>query len=197
MSYVRIRLADWRDREAVQPLRRMVERPLDGGLYELLNWNMYHTHTALVEGRVVGMTSIVLLQGGIADDVTTVILPDYRRQGIASQLRATQLRDLMEMGRQYLFALARTEEAASWLTTHMDEVIHEEDLWYFGAPVETAFNRLLERGTPAPYPLSPERHAKLLARSTKADQEIQELAELAQVHQAKAALRVEYIQGAS
>ena len=110
MTKVRIRLADWRDWKEIQALRNLLDRPFDGGLYELLHWPVYHVHYAMApteNNEVIGFTSVALMPNGQAEDVGTVVAPAWRRQGIASQLRLTQVRDLMEMGWASVFAVSQ------------------------------------------------------------------------------------------
>jgi hypothetical protein len=189
----RIRLADWRDWRAVHALRRTLHRPLDGGLYELLNWPIYHAHLACVGETVVGFTAVVLWPDGVADDVGTVVASEARRQRVASDLRATQARDLLRMGWQRLYCAVPSDDTAAMACAHahFGEALGELDSTtrYFGAPLATLAARLAERGVRPPYPLSPANDVKLLRKADAARVDLQHLARLADLNIQKAALR--------
>jgi GNAT superfamily N-acetyltransferase len=168
---------------------------LDGGLYELLNWPIYHVHLARVGDAVVGYTSVVLYPDGIADDRGTSVLPDYRRQGIASKLRATQARDLLLMGWHALYAGAPLDEAAQGCAVaHFGPAVGSLDaagdqMTYHGDRTAGVTMRLLEHGVPAPYPLSPANEGKLQRKAEAAHAHLAHLAVEGTLTMQKAALR--------
>ncbi len=193
---LRIRLANWKDREAIQPLRALLGRPVDGGLYELLNWSVYHAHIALVEGRPVGFTSVALLPQGVADDMGTVVIPEFRLHRVASELRATQLRDLSRMGYARLYCAApETDEAISMGLAHFGEPLGRvvapeiQPHAYFGATLPQIGERLQARGVRAPYPLSDENHRRLLMKAERALHDLTALNALMDFNMRKAELR--------
>jgi GNAT superfamily N-acetyltransferase len=194
---LKVSLADWRDREAIQPLRRLLKRPVDGGLYELLNWPMYHCHKAMVDGEVVGFSSVVLHLHGMADDVGTVVRPEYRRQGIATQLRATQVRDLLLMGMTTLFCAApmSSPEALRWCTrlfgapiSAIDSAYLDPHL-YFGAPLATIAQTLKDAGVKEPYPLVEINVERLLHKVQRALRETAQVQALGDFNLRKAKIR--------
>ena len=191
-----VRLADWRDWRAVQPLRKLLGRSLDGGLYELLNWPIYHVHLARMGEDVVGFTSVVLYPDGTADDRGTAVLPDYRRQGLAHALRATQVRDLLLMGWPTLYtAVPQDDPAAVACATaqfgpprgRLDAP--GERYLYFGDKAAGVALRLLEKGVPGPYPLSPANETKLHRKAEAAQSHLMRLAIEGTLTMQKAALR--------
>lgn len=198
MTDARIKLADWRDWRPIHALRRALGRPLDGGLYELLNWPIYHAHIAVLDADVVGFTAVVLWPDGVADDVGTVVDERHRGQRVASTLRATQARDLLRMGWTRLFCAVRADHAAAMACAkaHFGEplglltVAGEPDAVYFGDGIGAVAARLAERGVRTPYPLSAANDAKLTRKATAAHADLARLAALADLNLQKAALRV-------
>lgn len=197
MTRLKIRLADWRDREVIQPLRRLLKRPVDGGLYELLNWPMYHAHVALVDGNTVGFTAVALHTGGVADDVGTVVAPEYRKQGIGSELRATQVRDLELMGFSTLYCAAPTlnPEAVEWCThlfgspiSTIDSAYLDPHL-YFGASLETIRENLKHRMVRDPFPLSDMNVERLLHKFERAIRDSAQIQALGDFNMRKALIR--------
>lgn len=194
----RVKLADWRDWRPIHALRRHLGRPLDGGLYELLNWPIYHAHIAVVGDDVVGFTAVVLWPDGVADDVGTVVAEAHRGHRVASTLRATQARDLLRMGWTRLFCSVRADEPAALACAkaHFGEPLGalstpgEPDAVYFGAGIGAVAARLAERGVQTPYPLSPANDAKLKRKADAARADLARLAALADLNLQKAALRV-------
>ena len=197
MSHIKIRLADWRDREVIQPLRRMLKRPVDGGLYELLNWPMYHAHVALVDGNTVGFSAVALHLGGIADDVGTVVHPDFRKQGIASELRSTQVRDLDIMGFTHLYCAApiQSSDAIEWCTHIIGRPIgtlesaYMEPHVYFGNSLESIQSNLRSKSVRDPYPLSDVNVERLLHKIQRALRDTAQLQALGDFNMRKALLR--------
>ena len=191
---IRIRLADWRDHATVQPLRRQLPRLVDGGLWELLNWAMYHVHTAIVGDRVVGYTSVALLDNGMADDVGTFVEPEYRNQGVASRLRYTQLRDLAVMGWTHFYvAVVRDQTVAiDMCRALMGEPVtlaYPDEPLYFGGPVFTVAAKLKDMNVPLPHPLGPKHLDRLKVKGEKARQELIQLADMANFSMAKVMAR--------
>lgn len=201
MTDVRIALADWRDWRPIHALRRSLGRPLDGGLYELLNWPIYHAHIAITgdleDKRVVGFTAVVLWPDGVADDVGTVVDAAHRRQRVASGLRATQVRDLLRMGWTRLFCAAPADDSAAvaCATAHFGAprgTLRAEgvpDTLYFGGDLAAIAARLTERGVRPPFPLSDANDAKLRRKADSARADLGRLAALADMNLQKAALR--------
>jgi len=110
---LRVRWADWRDRQPIQELRQLQPDTvrLDGGLWELLSWPVYHTTIALVNGEPVGFAASNLWPLGVADEVGWVVKLGWRDQGIGWLLRGAQWRDLMLLGwRQWYTAIPREAE---------------------------------------------------------------------------------------
>jgi GNAT superfamily N-acetyltransferase len=150
-------MASWADRAAVQALRRYNPFLLDGGLFELLHWPVYHVHKAVVEGQVVGYAAVGLMPEGVADDFGLAVLPTHRRQGVASKLRACQARDLQVMGWQRLYVAipADQDAAVAMCTQHFGPPLGSLEVpglpvhLYFGAPLDDLVTRL-----PRPYPLT-------------------------------------------
>ena len=181
---LRIRLADWRDREVIHPIRRLITRPMDGGLYELLNWPIYHVHVAAQDGRTVGFTSCILYGNGTADDAGTVVVPEFRRHRIASELRATQLRDLGVMGWTHLYCAvpADSVEGLRMAHEHFGEPLGEVSVdsfpphLYYCSRVEQMYAKILDRGVRAPHPLSPKFIEALRLKAGKARADLQRLA---------------------
>jgi GNAT superfamily N-acetyltransferase len=194
---LRIRIADWRDWKEIQALRNLLPRPFDGGLYELLHWPIYHVHYAMPvdSPTVLGFTAVVLAADGEAEDIGTVVAPDYRRQGVASQLRLTQLRDLIEMGWHSLFGEAITPEGNAWAATYMDPVAATKRGVYCGRGAVEAMRALLDRGTPPPHPLSPDNRARLAHKAGRAIEDLRRLAAFADQQMQHARLRKEYLKG--
>jgi GNAT superfamily N-acetyltransferase len=199
VTRLKIRLADWRDREHIQSLRRLLKRPVDGGLYELLNWPMYHCHVALVDDEPVGFSSVALYLHGLADDVGTVVLPRYRRQGIGTQLRATQVRDLLLMGMTALFCAAPMSNPASiqWCTKLFGsplgsiESAYLDPHLYFGAILPTLAHTLKGLGIRDPFPLSDLNVDRLLQKHQRAMQDTARLQALGDFNMRKAVIRQE------
>jgi len=199
MSQVKVRLADWRDREVIQPLRRMLKRPVDGGLYELLNWPMYHAHVALVDGNTVGFSAVALHLGGVADDVGTVVHPDYRRKGVGSELRSTQVRDLILMGLSHLYCAAPMDspEAIKWCTETIGNPLGTLDSayltphMYYGNTLEAIESNLQRRHVRPPFPLSEVNVERLLHKFQRAIRETAQLQALGDFNMRKAHMRQE------
>lgn len=192
---VKIRLADWRDRDVIQPLRRLLGRPVDGGLYELLNWPQYHAHVARIGEETVGFTGVILFPSGVADDVGTVVHPNYRRRGIGSQLRYTQLRDLELMGWTHLWCAAESEEAVKMCNLHFGPPKGEVNNGqiarhlYYGDFIPNILERLDELEVPKPFPLSQLNEDKLSHKAEKAIKDAIALGALADFNIRKTALR--------
>jgi hypothetical protein len=193
----RIQLADWRDWRPIHALRRQLPRPLEGGLYELLNWPIYHVHLASLNDEPVAFTAVVLWPDGAADDVGTVVAPEQRRQRIASELRATQARDLIRMGWSRLYCAVPGDDdvAQACAGAHFGDPLGEVD-WpggppyrYYGAPLAFISSRLIERGVKTPHPLSQKNDAKLQHKAEKARGDLNRLADLGVFNLAKATLR--------
>lgn len=199
MTRLKIRLADWRDREVIQPLRRMLKRPVDGGLYELLNWPMYHAHVALVDGNTVGFTAVALHTDGVADDVGTVVAPEYRRQGIASELRFTQVRDLELMGFTTLYCAAPTfqVEAIEWCQNTFGSPIstinsaYLDPHLYFGNTLSNIRQLLERRMVRTPFPLSDMNVERLLHKFERAVRDAAQIQALGDFNMRKALIRQE------
>lgn len=175
---VRIRVGDWRDWREIQALRNLLDRPFDGGLYELLHWSTYHVHYAMPDGEdtVIGFSSVRLLPDGAAEDAGTIVHPDWRRKGIASQLRLTQVRDLIEMGWSSLFVPVVTPEGRAWCDTHLDRLAEiEPAVTYYAGNCADVMNHLLDLGTPTPHQLSPDNKARLAYKSGRAVQDLARL----------------------
>lgn len=197
MQRLKIRLADWRDREVIQPLRRMLKRPVDGGLYELLNWPMYHPHIAMLDGQAIGFTAVALHLGGVADDVGTVVHPDFRNQGVASELRATQIRDLNLMGLTHLYVAAPIDspEAVKWCTSTIGRPIGQiESAYlsphiYFGNTVPEIRSNLEQIGVRPPFPLSDMNIERLLHKFQRAVRDTAQIQALGDFNLRKALLR--------
>lgn len=197
MSRLKIRLADWRDREVIQPLRRMLKRPVDGGLYELLNWPMYHAHVALIDGGTVGFSAVALHLGGVADDVGTVVHPDYRRQGIASELRWTQVRDLILMGFSTLYCAAPMDspEAVKWCADTLErplgtvESAYLTPHIYYGNTLTNIESNLQKMGVRSPFPLSDMNVERLLHKFQRALRDTAQLQALGDFNMRKARMR--------
>jgi GNAT superfamily N-acetyltransferase len=194
---LKVRLADWRDREAIQPLRRLLKRPVDGGLYELLNWPMYHCHCAIVDGETVGFSAVVLHLHGIVDDVGTVVRPEFRQQGIATQLRATQVRDLLLMGMTALFCAApmSSPDAIRWCArlfgaplSAIDSAYLDPHL-YFGAPLTGIAQTLKEMGVKEPHPVLEINLERLLHKVQRALRETAQIQALGDFNLRKAKIR--------
>ena len=193
----RIQLSDWRDWPSINNLRRLLPRPLEGGLYELLNWPIYHVHHAIVGEDVVGFTAVVLWPDGAADDVGTVVAEHARRQRVASELRATQVRDLLRMGWTRLYCAIPSDDAVAQacVTAHFGDALGEVE-WpggppyrYHGAPLAFVASRLVQRGVRTPHPLSPKNDAKLQHKAQRARDHLARLADLGVFNVAKATLR--------
>lgn len=193
---VRIRVADWRDWKEIQALRSQLQRPFDGGLYELLHWPTYHVHYAMGEGdpKVVGFTSVSLFPNYVAEDVGSFVVPESRGQKVASQLRLVQVRDLMEMGWHTLFVVADTDEYVNWAVKYMEQVgVLDDGSRYFVAPCADLMDRLLDDGVPAPHQLSPDNKARLGYKSGRAIQDLARLQALGLRQLHKELLRQEWI----
>mgnify|MGYP001593995728 CR=1 FL=1 len=192
---IRVRIADWRDWREIQELRNLLPSPFDGGLYELLHWPTYHVHYAMSTNSndVIGFTSVVLSIDGEAEDAGTIVAPAFRRQGIASQLRLAQLRDLIEMGWHSLFSLVPSLEGEAWTNTHLEHIASTPAGEYYGNGCVTAMTQLLDAGVPTPHPLSPDNKARLVHKASRAIEDLPRLVAYAeqQFHQAK--LRKEYL----
>lgn len=193
---ITVNLADWRDWRLVHPLRKLLNRPLDGGLYELLNWPIYHVHLARIGDEVVGYTSVVLYPDGSADDRGTAVVPASRRHGVASALRATQVRDLLLMGWPALYAaVPQGDDAAqACAVAHFGPArgtltAAGETYAYHGDKAAGVALRLLERGVPGPYPLSSANEAKLHRKAEAAHAHLARLAIEGTLTMQKAALR--------
>lgn len=197
MNRLKIKLADWRDRDGIQPLRRMLKRPVDGGLYELLNWPMYHAHIAVLDDTIIGFTAVALHLGGVADDVGTVVHPEYRRHGVASELRATQVRDLQLMGmsRLYVAAPMDSPEAIAWCVETIGrplgtlESAYLTPHVYYGNILPEIERRLQNRDTRPPFPLSDVNQERLLNKFQKALRDTANLQALGDFNMRKALMR--------
>lgn len=197
MNRLKVRLADWRDRESIQPLRRLLKRPVDGGLYELLNWPMYHAHIAMLDGQAVGFTAVTLHAGGLADDVGTVVHPDYRKQGIGTELRATQVRDLKLMGMTHLYVAAPIdcEDAIKWCQSSIGRPLGAIDSAYlsphvyFGNTLEAIQENLGKMPGRQPFPLSEVNVERLLHKFQRALKETAQIQALGDFNMRKALLR--------
>lgn len=197
MQRLKIRLADWRDREVIQPLRRLLKRPVDGGLYELLNWPMYHAHVAMYDGQAVGFTAVTIHLGGIADDVGTVTHPDFRRKGVASELRATQVRDLALMGLTHLYCAAPIDssDAIKWCTNTIGrplgtvESAYMAPHVYFGNTLDSIHTNLQRMQVAAPFPLSEMNVERLLHKFERAVRDTAQLQALGDFNMRKALIR--------
>lgn len=194
ITKVKIRIADWRDWKEIQALRTMTPRPLEGGLYELLHWPTFHVHYAMPEDsqEIIGFTSVALLDGDVVEDAGTAVKPEWRRQGIASQLRLTQIRDLMEMGFHSLFTPTHTEEGADWARTHLTEIGTAGTFPYFGGATTDVFTHLLDRGVLVPHPLSPDNRARLAYKAGRARQDLARLTAWSDLLIQRLALRFNY-----
>lgn len=194
---LKIRLADWRDREVIQPLRRLLKRPVDGGLYELLNWPMYHAHVALLDGNTIGFSAVALHTNGVADDVGTVVAPEHRRQGIGSELRFTQVRDLEIMGFEKLFVAAPALEtdAVEWCASLFGNPVstinssYLEPHIYFGADLSTIKENLRRKMVREPFPLSEMNVERLLHKFHRAIKESSQIQALGDFNMRKALIR--------
>lgn len=117
MIRCRIRLADWRDRSVVQPLRALLLGPyrLDGGLYEFLTWPTFHVLLAEGEdGRGLGIAAATLLPNGHAEDVGVAVLAELRRAKLGTRLRAALARDLAILGIRQWHADEPEREGPAW-----------------------------------------------------------------------------------
>lgn len=188
---LRICLADWRDRERIQPLRRATGSTFDGGLYELLNWPIYHVHLALQGDQPLGYTAVLLLADGHADDLGTHVVPEVRRQGLASALRAVQARDLMLMGWSWLWTVGSDDPAAAaCLRSHFGAPIGAiGDQPYHGVRCEVLHGRLMAKGVAEPHPLSPANAEKLRRKAERAHAQLAQLAQHGRLNLQKARLR--------
>lgn len=192
---ITVRLADWRDWRAIHPLRRLVGSPLDGGLYELLNWPIYHVHLAREGEAVVGYTSVVLYPDGSADDRGTAVLPSHRRRGVAGALRAAQVRDLLLMGWQTLYGAAPLDPAAQGCAVaHFGPPLGSltaagREATYHGGALTTLAVRLLDHRVPQPFPLSSANEAKLGRKAEAAHAHLAHLAVEGALTRQKQALR--------
>lgn len=199
MNRLKIRLADWRDRESIQPLRRMLKRPVDGGLYELLNWPMYHAHIAMLDNQAVGFTAVTIHLNGIADDVGTVVAPEFRHQGIGSELRATQVRDLILMGLTHLYVAAPIDstEAVKWCTDSIGRPLGTIDSAYlsphiyFGNSLDVIKTNLQRMNTKEPFPLSEMNVDRLMHKLQRAMKETAQIQALGDFNIRKALIRQE------
>lgn len=196
---LKIRLADWRDREFIQPLRRKLGRPVDGGLYELLNWPTHHAHIAMDGATPAGFTSVLLNMSGDADDIGTVVHEEYRRHGIASELRYTQIRDLALMGYARLFCAAPSDDEAAVAAchAHFGAPIAEINSayipkhFYFGSSLTAIEDRLMAMGIRRPFPLSPLNQERLLSKLERAKKEATSIRALGDFNLRKAYIRDE------
>jgi len=199
LEKLKIRLADWRDREYIQPMRRKLGRPVDGGLYELLNWPTHHAHIAMVDVAPVGFTSVLLNMSGDADDIGTVVNEEYRQHGVASELRYTQIRDLSLMGYGRLFCAAPSDDAAAvaMCRAHFGDPIAEitsaylPKHLYFGATLTSIEDRLIASGVRRPFPLSPINQDRLLKKLDRAKVEATNIRALGDFNLRKAYIRDE------
>lgn len=196
---LKIRLADWRDREYIQPMRRKLGRPVDGGLYELLNWPTHHAHIAMLGDKPVGFTSTLLNLTGDADDIGTVVNEEYRQQGVASELRYTQIRDLAIMGFARLFCAAPKDDlsAVACCIAHFGDPLAEitsayiSPHLYFGATLAVIEDRLIARGVRRPFPLSTINRERLLNKLERAKKESANIRALGDFNLRKAYVREE------
>ena len=198
---MRIRLGDWRDHHGVQTLRKETLHS-GGGLYELLTWPVYHVHTAIDGGdRVVGFTSVALFPDGLADDCGTVVAEDYRERGVASALRATQVRDLLVMGWAALYTAVPMGHAGGMACARAHfgdplgvlEVPGLPPVAYFGGRLADVQARLTRAGASEPRPLSPPNTEKLRQKAAAARADLARLAAQGTLTVQKAALRAERV----
>lgn len=196
---VRIRVADWRDWKEIQALRSQLQRPFEGGLYELLHWPTYHVHYAMPtepagDNRVIGFTSVSLLPNSIAEDVGSYVVPDQRDQTVASQLRLVQVRDLMEMGWSTIFVTADTDEYVAWAAKYMEPLgVLDNGARYFGSKCADLMDRLLDDEVPPPHQLSPDNRARLGYKGGRAIQDLARLQALSLRQLHKDMLRTEWL----
>ena len=150
---ISIRLADWRDRTEVQSLRRLV-CPVEGGLYELLKWPIYHVHTARKDGVTIGYTSVCLSPDGMADDAGTYVTENPKV--VLPILRRVQVRDLSVMGWKYLFVTVPFNLTGlhNTLFGHAPLAEFPDGSLYYGAAIEVLQSRMQAAGIPDPLPLS-------------------------------------------
>ena len=198
---MKIQLADWRDHAEINKLRKQLIQFNDGGLYELLNWPTYHVHAARYKDDIIGFTSVRLLANGNAEDVGTIVNEEFRGQDVASELKLTQIRDLITMGWTHMFATVKTEDAPAGLFARKlyGEPLgaipgtHLGDLEYFGANVYHIQKAL--HNVRQPFPLSVKNHERLLHKATKAYTELSQLSLLGDIAMRKHRMRQEYRNG--
>lgn len=188
---VRVRLADSRDRDAIRVLRQtaLVHKALDGGLYELLTWPVYHTHAATLDGVLVGYASTILLPAAQAELSGLVVAAAHRRLGVGRLLLGTQARDLSMMGWRVLYAAAPSEDASAFLDALGGVVLG--GLTIDGFPPHTYYRLTLD-AIPHDVPLTAHQISRLQAKATQAREGSTGLAGLTALNQfgaAKAALR--------
>ena len=174
---LRVRWADWRDRQPVQELRRLQPDTvqLDGGLWELLSWPVYHAHIALVHGEPVGVAAANLWPLGIADEVSWVVKLGWQGQGIGWALRGAQWRDLMLLGwRQWYTTLPRDAEAARASTTRVCGPVRQE-VMVAGLPPHEIYGGDLasmlvryRQSYPEPYALTTGQESRLRSKGVQA-----------------------------
>jgi hypothetical protein len=158
---------------------------------------MYHTHVALVDGNTIGFSAVALHTDGIVDDVGTVVAPEFRRQGIGSELRATQVRDLELMGFTTLFCAAPTlnPEAITWCTNIFGAPIDTIDSayldphMYFGNTLENIRKNLKSRLVREPFPLSDMNVERLLHKFERAVRDAAQIQALGDFNMRKALIR--------
>ena len=175
---LKIRSADWRDHEAVQAVRAfaMTELSLDGGLYELLHWPIFHCHVAVQDGQVIGVAALFLPPGPIADSQGVAVRPEHRGKRIASHLRAAQARDLQLLGYETLdVALPSENEAAMAMTLRhfpleLSPILvdGQKPYRYFRVPVKDLLQRASTEVGRYPHPLTPAQETMLQRKGEKA-----------------------------
>lgn len=175
---LKIRTADWRDHEVVRSLRALAftELSLDGGLYELLNWPIFHCQVAVQEGQIIGMAALLLPPGPIADSQGVAVRPEYRGQRLASHLRAAQARDLQVLGYTALDVAIPSDNAAAMAMTlrHFPKelppvlVDGQKPYRYFRAPVPELLQRASAEVGRYPVSLTPAQETLLQRKGEKA-----------------------------
>jgi GNAT superfamily N-acetyltransferase len=188
MSF-KIQLADWRDREPIEELRREWDLYVEGGLYEMLHWPTYHVHIARLDGKVIGYVAATV-HGDDAEDAGGVTLGEFRRQGVAKALRATQMRDLVLLGCDRFFTAVRASNAPANAFARLmcGPPRDAADLpgvglvYDYGSELQDIYDRLGAAGAAKPYPLSHVNQMKLISKREKINVHLQRVSDLAQFH---------------